>query len=87
MESQNQQHLTYLIGHYNTSSQDYGLASYITHVMCVNFIPEWQDLQFNVDSTPNDIFLKNFFMAGLFYSQSFCQKSAERKMPFFHTSF
>ena len=37
--------------------------------MCVNFIREW----------PNDRFLRNFCMAGLFYAQSFCQKFAERK--------
>ena len=30
-------------------SQDYGLASQSTHVVCVNFIHEWRDLQFNVD--------------------------------------
>ena len=30
-------------------SQDYGLASHITHVVCVNFSREW-DLQFNIDS-------------------------------------
>ena len=29
-------------------SQDYGLASHTTHVVCVNFICEWRDLQFNV---------------------------------------
>ena len=31
-------------------SQDYGLAFHTTHVVFVNFIREWQDLQFNVDS-------------------------------------
>ena len=31
-------------------SQDYGLASHATHVVCVNFIFEWRDLQFKVDS-------------------------------------
>ena len=35
-------------------SQDYGLASHTTHVVCVNFTRE------------NDIFLRNFFTAGLF---------------------
>ena len=30
--------------------QDYGLASHITHAVCVNFIRERQDLQFNVYS-------------------------------------
>ena len=40
-------------------------------------------------STPKDRFFRNFFMAGLFYTQSFCQKSAEwispKKYIFFHT--
>ena len=31
-------------------SQDYGLVSHTTHVVCVNFIREWWDLQFNVNS-------------------------------------
>ena len=31
-------------------SQDYSLASNTTHVVWVNFIREWRDLQFNVDS-------------------------------------
>ena len=32
---------TYIFGHYNPSSQDYGLASHTTQVVCINFIPEW----------------------------------------------
>ena len=31
-------------------SQDYGLASHTTPVVCVNFTRKWRDLQFNVDS-------------------------------------
>ena len=30
-------------------SQDYSLVSHTTHVVCLNFIREWRDLQFNVD--------------------------------------
>ena len=30
-------------------SQDYGLASHTTHVVCINFIRNWRNLQFNVD--------------------------------------
>ena len=60
-------------------SQDYGLASHITHVVCVNFIREWRDLQFNVDSE-QQIFEK-LFHGRFVYSQSFCHKSAERKSP------
>ena len=40
-------------------SQDYSLASHTTHVVCVNFIREWRDLQFNVDSERH-IFQKLF---------------------------
>ena len=49
-------------------NQDYGLASYTTHVVCGYFIREFRDLQFNIDSK-RQIFEK-LFMAGLFYSQS-----------------
>ena len=31
-------------------NQNYGLAFHITHVVCVNFVRKWWDLQFNVDS-------------------------------------
>ena len=45
---------TYIIGHYTTLQSlrhsDYGLASHTTYVVCVNFVHEWRDLQFNVDS-------------------------------------
>ena len=58
-------------------TQDYGLASYTTHVACVNFIREWRDLQFNVDSE-RQIFEK-LFLGRFIYSQSFCQKSDEKK--------
>ena len=36
---------------------------------------------YSLTSTPNDRFLRNFLMAVFIYSQSFCQKSAERKSP------
>ena len=61
-------------------SQDYGLAFKTTYVVCVNFIHEWWG-PYSLTSTPNDRFLWNFFMAGLFNFESFCQKSAERKSP------
>ena len=69
-------------------SQDYGLSSHTTHVVCVNFIHESRDLQFNVDSE-RQIFEK-LFHGRFIYSQSFCQKSADRKSPkkyFFHILF
>ena len=60
-------------------NQDYGLAFHSTHVVCVNFIREWRNLQFNVDSE-RQIFEK-LFHGRFIYLQSFCQKSAERKSP------
>ena len=47
--------------------------------MCVNFIREWRDLQFNVDSERQTF--EKLFHGRFIYSQSFCQKSAERKSP------
>ena len=55
------------------------LVSHTTYVVCVNFIHEWRDLQFKVDSE-RQIFEK-LFHGNFIYSQSFCQKSAERKSP------
>ena len=40
-------------------SQDYGLASHTTHVVCVNFTCERWDLQFNDDSE-RQIFCETF---------------------------
>ena len=59
--------------------RDYGLASHIIHAVCINFILVWRDLQFNVDSK-RQIFDK-LFLGRFTYSQSFGQKSAERKSP------
>ena len=36
---------------------------------------------YSLKSTPNDKFSEKLFLAALIYSQSFCQKSAERKPP------
>ena len=52
-------------------SQDCGLASHATYVVCFNFIHEWQDLQFNVDSE-RQIFNK-LFMAILFTIKVFAR--------------
>ena len=60
-------------------SQDYGLAAHITHVVCVNFIHEWGT--FSLTSTTNDRFFEEIFHGRCIYSQTFCQKSAERKTP------
>ena len=66
-------------------SQDYGLASHTTHVMCVNFIRERRDLEFNVDSE-RQIFLRNFFMAVLFTLRVFARnllRGSRRRNIFF----
>ena len=44
-------------------------------LFCANFIHEWWDLQFKVD------FFEKLLHDNFIYSQSFCQKSAERKSP------
>ena len=54
-------------------SQDYGLASHTTHVVCVNFIREWRVLQFNVVSELQ--IFETLFHGWFIYSQRFCQKS------------
>ena len=60
-------------------SQNYGLVSHTTHVVCVNFKHKWRDLQFKIDSE-RQIFEK-LLHGSFIYSQSFCKKSAERKSP------
>ena len=52
-------------------SQDYGLASHDTHVVCVNFIHEQRNLQLKVDSE-GQIFEK-LFMAILFTLRVFAR--------------
>ena len=60
--------------------KDYVLASHTTHVVCVNFIHEWRNLQFNVDCE-RQICWETFSWQVYFFSQSLCQKSAQRKSP------
>ena len=79
---------TYIIGHYNPSVRIIDLVSHTTYIVCVNFIHKWWDLQFKVDFE-RQIFWETFH-CNFIYSQSFCQKSAERKSPkkyFFRISF
>ena len=62
--------VTCIIGHYNASVRIINLVSHTTYVVCVKADSERQ------------IFEKLFHgMVGLFYSLSFCQKSAEKKSP------
>ena len=71
---------TYIIGHYNPSVRIIYLVSHTTYVVCVNFIHKWRDLQFKVDSERQILFWETFH-GNFIYSQSFFQKSAERKSP------
>ena len=57
---------TYIIGHYQPFSQDYGLVFHIIHIVCVNFIHDF-------------IFFEKLFHGRFFQSQSFWHKSAETK--------
>ena len=68
---------TYMIGHYNRSVRIIDLVSHTTYFVCVNFIYKWRNLQFKVGSEWQ-IFWRTSWQF-YFYSQSFCQKSAERK--------
>ena len=70
---------TYIIGHYNPSVRIIDLVSHTTYAVCVNFIHKWRDLEFKVDSE-QQIFWETLH-GNFIYSQSFCQKSAERKSP------
>ena len=63
-------------------NQDYGLASYTTHIVCINFTCEWRDLQFNVDSE-RQIFEETFPGQVYCLSQDFWQKSRPRNIFFF----
>ena len=44
-------------------SQDYNLFSHITYAVCLNFIQEWWDLQFKVDSE-QQIFCETVYLRG-----------------------
>ena len=88
------QHITYqttalcslgqaMLGQWTCACQ---LCSHTIHVVCVNFISEWWDLQYNV-KTDFYIFFKKLFHVNFFFLLSeffFCHKSAEKKSLFFH---
>ena len=80
----------YIIGHNKPFSQDYGLASHTTYVVCINFIRDWQDLQSNVASE-RQIFEKPFhgrlYLLSEFKPKICCEVIAEEIGFFFHTSF
>ena len=66
-------------------SQDYDLASHTTHVVYVNFIREWRNLQLNIDSE-RQIFEK-FFSWQIYLLSEFlpeiCWEKIARKIFFF----
>ena len=70
---------TYIIGHYNPLVRNIDLVSHTTYVVCINFIEKWRNLQSKVDSRRH--FFWETFHGNFIYSQSLCQKSAERKLP------
>ena len=71
---------TYIIGHYKPSVRIIDLVSHTTYDVCV-LILYISGETYSLKSDPNDRFFEKLFMAILFYSQSFCQKFAERKSP------
>ena len=66
---------TYIIGHYNPS------VRILTPLMLCVLILYISGGTYCLKSTSNDKFFEKLFMAIPIYSQSFCQKSAERKSP------
>ena len=77
-------HHTCIIGHYNGNQAVLRKAAHTTHIVYVNFIHEWRDLQFNVDS--ERLIFEKIFMAGLFTLRVFArnlQKGNRRRMFFF----
>ena len=68
-----------------TFSQDYGLHSHTTHVVCVNFIHEWRDLQLNIDSERRNIFMTDLFTLRVFATNLL--RGKRQRNIFFHISF
>ena len=69
-------------------SQDYGLASHTTHVVCVNFIGEWWYLQFNVDTEQHiceKLFSWHFYFTLRVFARNLLR--GNRRRSIFHTSF
>ena len=70
-------------------SQHYDLASHTTHVVCINFIHKWRDLQFEDDSE-RQIFWVAFSCQGLFTLRVFARnllRGNRRRNTFFCISF
>ena len=69
----------YIIGHYNASVRI--TTQLLTPFMLCALILYMNGGTYNLESTPNDRFLRSFFLSNVMFSQSFWQKSAERKSP------
>ena len=60
--------------------QNYGLASDTTQVVCVNFIREWRDLEFNVASerqVPKTLFDVRFILLSEFLPEIYWKEIVE----------
>ena len=71
-------------------SQDYGLASHITHVVGVNFMRKQRELQFNVDSEQQifeKLFHGRFILLSEFLSEICWEEIGLEIFFFFHISF
>ena len=72
---------TNIIDHYNSSIRIIDLVSHTNYVVCVLILYiSCGTYSFKVDSE-RQIFLRNFSWQFYFHTQSFSQKSAERKQP------
>ena len=60
-------------------SQEYDLVFYITYVVYVNFIHEWQDLQFKVDSELRLTFSCQLYLLSDFLPE-ICGKEVAKKI-------
>ena len=77
---------TYIIGYYNTSVRITDLVSYITYVVCANFIHKWRDLQIKVYSE-RQIFWETFhcsFYLLLEFLPEICWEEIAEKILFLY---
>ena len=66
---------TYIIGHYKPSVKIINLASHTIHLVYVNFIREWRDLQFKVAFDRQicwETFHHNFYLWCFLFYQKMC---------------
>ena len=73
-------YIIYVIDHYKPSVRIIDLVSHTTYVVYVNFL-YISGGTYSLKSTLNGRCFEKLFHGRFIYSQSFCQKSAERKSP------